>query len=267
MARLSAGAKRGEESLILLAEEADTFIHDQKFWSWLGIVRHLSDMLCWSIIWISSCSCHHQLLHGSTKTWMREAGIDIPRQVLDRWAKCPMRCRRAHELGDFMQEWEQHGFPRAAQVVQSIPNDVDAETKAELLQEFEAGRVWLVYYFTLKLSHLDNAPHILYRLVHHRLHVRSAAINAALHSPYRRHPCMQLFDDQEMRSLAQRYQEGEDSAELWGSEFGHFLACIRFIPISEQDAEPMHAVTHWQAGKAPKPSGGVHQLQAAASAS
>ena len=62
---------------------------------------------------------------------------------------------------------------------------------------------------------------------------------------------MKFFDNEIVRDFARRYMDGEDSDELWSSDFGSLLDTLRFVPISEQDAESMHAVTHRHAGKAP----------------
>ena len=99
-----------------------------------------------------------------------------------------MRCRRAHELPDFVNQWQEQASRRPADILASMSSDLGGAEKAYLLQEFECGRAWLVYYFTLNLSHLESAPYKLLQLLHPRADTKAEAIHCALFSRQRRHP-------------------------------------------------------------------------------
>ena len=146
---------------------------------------------------------------------LQEAGIAIPKWLHKRWCKCPLRGRRVHELQDFMRAWEDRSLPLAAQVMVSLPGEISMQNRTILVQEYEAGRVWLKFYLLIKLSYLAHPPHSLFQLAHHSPAARCRTFQVALHSDQRRHPIMQMFQDPHIRAVVQRYLDGEHGPAIW----------------------------------------------------
>ena len=186
---------------------------------------------------------------------LQDADVVVPPALLKRWSQCPLRGRRAHELVDFLCEFEDRSLPLSANILAELPSEMVRADKDMLLQEYESGRVWLKFYLQLKLGHLQSVPHVFYRFAHSDVGVRNNAIRMALDTPHRGHPLAKLFGEGgQLRELALRMLNGDDSQELWESSLGHMIGCLRFVPITEADAEGQHAVTHRHASKAPNHS-------------
>eukprot|EP00973_Karenia_brevis_P088861 12324618-Karenia_brevis.AAC.1 len=78
-----------------------------------------------------------------------------------------------------------------------------------ILREFESGRAHICLMYTLKLSHLDCAPHCVFSTAHLCKDIALQALDKCIASGHQ-HPALRRFQTDEMKLLIDRWRNGED---------------------------------------------------------
>ena len=114
-------------------------------------------------MFVEVCPCHGPML-------MKLQGYDhLPEEVLKemrpQWEQCPFRGMMVAELTEeFFKMLGQLTSTSSAQVLAKLPNDISPTERHQCLQEFEAGRAHMCFVYVLKLTHLHNAPHHVFKM-------------------------------------------------------------------------------------------------------
>ena len=202
------------------------------------MLEQLCCILRQCISWAEGCSCHYALLH--------DPAVLVDEDLRKQWLACPMRGLRAAELsaGDFLQLLARLSELTAAHLLVQLPPDISAGCMRSLLQEFDAARAHLSFYFVVKLSHLNQFPWKILQLSHADELVAQTALRSALASDHPHHRLQTLRGPLRQQCLA--WLTGADifSDEL--VDLCTFVGEMRFIPTRERPIEGQHAKTHKQ---------------------
>ena len=130
------------------------------------------------IRWAESCPCHDHLLQTHREDLQTEP--DLLKQFLS----CPMRGLRAPELsaGQFLDLLSSLWQVSAAEVLRVLPAAMEERDRKAIMQEFDRARAHLAFYFTVKLSHLQELPWKILQLGHRNEVVAQMAANDILSS-------------------------------------------------------------------------------------
>ena len=179
---LRGGEDAGQESRQAsaeLARQVSSAVNDPVWWAWLAMLEVVCALIRRHIAWAESCPCHWHLLEGS-----RRGDYHIPPKLKELFQSCPMRGKRAAEVssGDFLDIMKDLWAVSAAEVFRVVGREINDEDRTFIMQEFDRARTHLAFYFTLKLSHLQEMPWKILQLAHPRETVAQIAANAVLQS-------------------------------------------------------------------------------------
>ena len=167
-------AASSETDICQLVDSADSAIQSSFWWAWMEMCEELCSGLRSAASWIEGCSCHsHVLKHCE----------GMPAAAKEKFARCPMRTRRAAELsnGDFVATVS-HAFDVHAAELAGRLRGVTARERLQILDEFDLGRAHLLFYFTMKVSHWSGFPWRVVRISHYDAAVARQAMCEALES-------------------------------------------------------------------------------------
>ena len=232
------GGAAAQEVTATLVNDVTAAVESPDWWAWLAMLEQLCCILRQCISWAEGCSCHYALLH--------DPAVLVDEDLRKQWLACPMRGLRAAELsaGDFLQLLARLSELTAAHLVVQLPPDINAGSRRSLLQEFDAARAHLSFYFVVKLSHLNQFPWKILQLSHADELVAQTALRSALASDHP-HPRLQTLRG----PLRQQCLAWLTGADIFSDELVDlctFVGEMRFIPTSERPIEGQHAKTHKQ---------------------
>ena len=242
-------------STTCLVEHADSAIESSVFWAWLCMLDHLVFIVRKATAWLESCPCHWELLQRDTEA------NPIPPRIKRRFRRCPMRGMRAPELcnGELLLVMglvcEQTGL----QLLNKLPRDISAEERAQLLDEFNAGRSHLCFYLAMKLSALEEWPWKVCVLAHTDEDVARQVLGEALASDCG-HARLQTLKG-ELRPLCARWAAGESLHSPGMAALCTFVAELCFVPVNERPAEALHRQTKLHGRNRPRHTVGFMSLK------
>ena len=210
-------------------EIVDQGIASPFVWACLKMLKTFSSLILQCFAWAEGCRCHsHYPRH------------DVPKHVLHRWDSCPMRGRRAPCLaaGQFMNNLAEIVAQSAAEVVAALPNDISQDERGLLLQDFERGRLHLVFAFSLRLAHWRAAPWSIYACAHAdqplaRRHTRLCLDVVSDHHLFRR------LQTDPVKNEALLFVGGQDLAGL--RNLAELFGELYFACTAERSVEGDHA--------------------------
>ena len=99
---------------------------------------------------------------------MRLAQYHIDPAVELTWSCCPLRGHQAAEIsaGQFTKAATDLFTTTAADFVASPPQGLPAASQRKLIRDFNAARTHVVFYYTLKLSHMSEMLWRLFQISH-----------------------------------------------------------------------------------------------------
>lgn len=145
------------------AQIANSAITDPSWWGYLAMLDHVGQILRKRMAWAESCPCHYPL-HDSLDV----CDAALAKQLLATWEQCPRRGCRAPCLaaGDFLDLVRRTGDTLASELLSSLPHDLAPEQRSTIMSEYKAARSFLVFYFTIQLSHWEELPWVCYKIGH-----------------------------------------------------------------------------------------------------
>lgn len=227
-----------------LAAYVSQAVQSPAWWGWIAMFEVVCGLLRQHIRWAESCPCHDHLLQTHREDLQTEP--DLLKQFLS----CPMRGLRAPELsaGQFLDLLSSLWQVSAAEVLRVLPAAMEERDRKAIMQEFDRARAHVAFYFTVKLSHLQELPWKILQLGHRNEVVAQMAANDILSSasPHP-HPFVQkLCQPGPLRQACQRWIGGESLSAGNMKELRKFVATMRFVPTSERAIEGQHAKVHRQ---------------------
>jgi hypothetical protein len=194
---------------------------------------------------VDSCPCHVELLHGSHQ-------LDVSSRVRRQWESCPMRTLLAPEVSAGLLQAKLSVIlgTSSAQCVASMPRDIGATTRRNLLQEFELARTHICFYCSVKLAHFGDMPWCVFQIAHKNPDISSRALERCLvsNSP---HPRLQRLRTT-LHTQALQWLDGASLMEPRMRDLAEFVAELRFAPVSDRPGESFHAMTHKRGRAAPR---------------
>lgn len=218
-------------------QQIDEAIESSEFWAKLQTLNCLFELVRSAFEFAEGCCCHGSL---------DRCGVSS--DVCLRWDSCPLRGLRLPEVaaGDFYTNFEALYGLSAAQLLLSLPPDVDASVRSQCLLNFERGRIHLMFNFTLKLCGYMEPPCLLFGVAHHDLVVARRIAKVCLGSSST-HPQMSRFQATPLREEVNEFIDGTDFREL--PVLHAFMAEMRFGHASERLVEGGHARVNLLAGR------------------
>ena len=136
---------------------ADAAITSPGFWAYMLMLNVIAEVLDRLLHWIEGCSCHWSADWDSAPFKLRQL-----------WKKCPLRGRRCPELaaGDFLQEATRLLDMGSARLSCLLGERLSGADRMGVLVDFESGRYFLLYYFTLKTSFWTAPPWRIFAMAH-----------------------------------------------------------------------------------------------------
>ena len=203
----------------------DEAITDPFWWGYLRMLSKIAETLNVLLQWAESCSCHWDMLQDALGQ-ADEGNGNLPERVRADIASCPLRGRRCADLagGDFMELLRNLCEERISRLlIDQLPTELTPEQRQTIVSDFERGRLQLITYFTMKLSHYDHAPYCVFGLAH-----RSSEV---------RHKCLKKIFDSDSDHCHPRVSRLKADPlarelELWeenGLSFPHGLCALRHL--------------------------------------
>ena len=219
-----------------LAQHVSQAVHDPVWWGWLSMLEMVCNLLREHTAWVEGCSCHYEIL--------RSHKDELSQSLREQFLKCPMRGLRAAELssGEFLDILRRLWAVSAVQVLRVLPANLTRPDRTLIMQEFDCARAHLAFYFTLKLTHLQEMPWKILQVSHSNEVVAQLAAQEALSSACR-HPLVAKLQGT-MKHACEGWLAGESLMGPGKTELQQFIAPLRFIPISERPIEGQHAKMH-----------------------
>jgi len=207
----------------------DGAIQSSTFWATLRVLHALASVILKCYAWAEGCPCHSHL--------PREG---VPDHILRRWAKCPMRGRRAPCLaaGDFFKCFTEVVAVSGAELVATLPRYSSPEEQGLLLQDFERGRQHMLFAFTLRIVHWRSPPWVLFGCAHGNMDVARFYTWHCLQL-VSDHPLVRRLQQEPVLSEAQQFVDGRDLDGL--VFFCDFICDLLFAPTAERSIEGDHA--------------------------
>ena len=168
-----------------IASMVDDAVTDVLWWAWVMMMDKLCLLLREAARWAGRCSCHEK--------YIKQHVLEVFPKVLKVIAQCPLRGRRAPELskGAFFHMLQDVADTTAADLVAQLPAGIPAQSRVDLLQEFDLGRAHIDFYFAVKLSYLSEEPWCIVQLADSDLATQSNMIRQVLASQCQ-HPLWRL---------------------------------------------------------------------------
>ena len=235
---LDAAEDQRNRSARELAVDVSKAVHDPAWWGWMAMLEVVCSLLRQHTIWAESCPCHHDLL--------RTRRHDVTAALRQQWESCPMRGMRAAELssGEFLDLIGTLWRVSAVQMLQVLPANISQEDRRVIVQEFDRARTHLSLYFTLKLSHLQEMPHLILQVSHCNDVTAQQALPRVL-SSRNSHPLVQKLQGP-LRRACDRWLDGAPLTDPRQAPLVNLAASLRFIPTSERPIEGQRAKIHRQ---------------------
>ena len=241
-----------EEAQVFVKEVTEA-ISEPEFWAWLVVADKVSDVIRFSMTFLTSCSCHwalHKSLLRADKTWE-------PQELARRkqlWAlveDCPGRGRRCTDLstGLLFKDLAEEEASAGGQLLGQLPADIDAKQKKRLVQEFHSGIAGLKFNLRFKLHSYQEEPAIIYRLGHPSQDLAIDAMRTVLASSDRHFRVLE-FQCQPVRRQAMSFINGDklycnDELDEGMRELATLIGAAVFAFSSEWRGEGEHALTKW----------------------
>ena len=200
------------------------------FWGYLRMLSSLTRMVQAALTWSESCICHGQLDFR-----------ELPPDVRQQWARCPLRGCRAPELaaGEFMTVLRQVSSSSLAHFMTTLPRDIDAAARASLLDEYQRGKSHLLFVLSMRLQHWRVAPWSIFGCAHLNTRTSKDFVRRSL-GLASQHPLVLEFQTGELAEQANHYlAEGSNLKEL--PLLSQFFSKLLFCPIAERPVEGDHA--------------------------
>ena len=222
-----------------LAQQISAAVHNPLWWAWVAMMEVVCALIRRHIAFVESCPCHWHLLEQA-----RRGEIHIPQEVKALFETCPMRGKRAAEIssGAFLDILKDLWAVSAAEVVRVMGRDINEEDKRFVMQEFDRARAHLVFYFTLKLSHLQEFPWKILQIAHPSEIVAQMAARDALQSTCQ-HPLVVELQGS-LRPSCESWLEGESLMTVDKQDLQTFIGALCIVPTSERAIEGQHAKVH-----------------------
>ena len=167
---------------------------------------------------------------------------------------CPFRGRRAAEMAnnELLLLVESELRTGARELALRLPQDLDAQSRTEVLLGLEAGRSHVMFALSMRLGHWLSSPWRLCAAAHHEPEVARASLAAALECDCA-HAMFEELKRGALRDEALAFVAGESTlAEC--QELAAFVGKLRMIPIAERRVEGLHAQIHKMTTHAPNSS-------------
>ena len=222
-----------------LAQDVSKAVQDPAWWGWVCMLEVVCSLLREHIAWAESCPCHYRFLH------LRGARAPaLPAKVKAQFARCPCRGKRAAELssGEFLDLMGRLWGVSTVHVLQALPADVSQRQRRHIMQEFDRARTHLSFYFTMKLSHLQEMPWKVLQVSHSSEIIAQIAARDALTSD-----CQHVLSEKlrgPLRQSCEQWLEGNPLFSPGNIELQKFVGSLRFVPTSERAIEGQHAKVH-----------------------
>ena len=222
-----------------LAQQISAAVSNPVWWAWIAMMEVVCALIRRHIAFIESCPCHWHLLEQA-----RREEIYIPPEVKALFESCPMRGKRAAEIsaGAFLDILKDLWAVSAAQVVRVMGREINEEDRQLITQEFDRARTHLVFYFTLKLSHLQELPWKILQIAHTSEIVAQVALRDVLQSTCEHPLAAELRGP--LRASCESWLEGESLMTIDKQDLQAFVAALRMVPTSERAIEGQHAKMH-----------------------
>jgi hypothetical protein len=221
--------RRTAEAPLSKITEVDESIESSFFWAKLITLDFVYSLIRLCFEWIEGCACHFHLD-------FRQATV----QLRKRWERCPMRWLRLDEVaaGDFFEMFRDLCEVTSAQLPWAMPVDISTSDRSVCLQEFERGRGYLTFQFTVKLAPYTGPPNLLFATSHHMRAKSVRALKSCLESDCE-HPRIRQLQSPPLCEEAKEYIDGEEL-----HFFEHlpvFVVGFKFGWASERAVEGGHA--------------------------
>ena len=166
-----------EVSAEVLAFDASIMSGD--WWAKVFVLDRLYEVIRMCIWWAETCPCHGDLLKAAA-----DHGEPLDPAASKEMQTCPLRGLRLCELaaGDLFKYFEDLCHTAILQVMHGLPQGLQPALRADLVSEFEAGRSYLVFQMSLKLSSYMAPPCLLFACAHHDRTVQHRALRQCLHA-------------------------------------------------------------------------------------
>ena len=213
-------------------ETVDESIESAYFWDSVRVLSYLSKLITRCIWWAESCSCH----------WSRDWRNASPEER-KLWLQCPMKGKRAPELaaGDFFDIFDELGRLYLVHVLGSLSRDLTPPQRGQLAQDFEQGRAHLFTVFTLRMSHWEEWPYLVFATAHPDRARAAGFMRQALASDCR-HPYVLRLQG-ELHGDVDAWLNDAQLADV--PALCSMLGELRFIPTAEREIEGEHSLVHW----------------------
>jgi hypothetical protein len=228
--------------ILNLAEVVGEGVKSPEYWAYLVVQEELACFERRATTFFEVCPCH-----GLYILRLRQGPPDeVVKHMTGEWSHCPFRGMMVAELAEeffvMLNEALNSGL---ADLLAKLPIDISEEVRRMCLVEFEAGRNHLVFVYTLKLSHLHNAPFALFKMASLDLRKAHAAGDTCILSNSA-HPRILELQRPPLRDQFIRWKAGANlfSDEL--AELCDFIAQYRFALSTDRPGEVLLCVELWR---------------------
>ena len=201
------------------------------FWSYVHMLKTLTDTIHAALTWAESCPCHSHLnLEQLTK------------RVRQQVQKCPLRGCRAPELsnGDFQRHLRTVADTGMAHFLTTLPRDIDAVERGSLIRDFQHGKAHLFFILSLRLQHWRVPPWSVFGCADLREEVSKTFLRRTLELRSEE-PLVCKVQTGDLAAQARQYIESEDASLQNLPILRSFLGQLLFCPIAERRVEGDHA--------------------------
>ena len=208
------------------------------WWAKVFARDRLCEVIRRCIWWAETCPCHGDLLKAAA-----DHGEPLDPAASKEMQTCPLRGLRLCELaaGDLFKYFEDLCHTAILQVMHGLPQGLQPALRADLVNEFEAGRSYLVFQMSLKLSSYMAPPCLLFACAHHDRTVQHRALRQCLHASSS-HPRVLELQCEPLRSEAVQFLEGGEVFEL--DNLMGVLAALKFGSCTERLVEGGRGFIH-----------------------
>ena len=229
-------ANAREASLTVIVNDVDQAISNPFFWAWLSVLDALVVVVRKMTAWLEGCPCHWPLL--------QQVSDVVPKDLISRWKRCPMRGLRAPEAcsGEFLFIAGVICDNTIADLLQNLPNDITREERAELVDEFDAGRSHLCFYLSLKATALEEFPWKVCALAHTDEETAKDALRECLAFQGPLDSRLTRLQGP-LRPACDRWLAGDSLSGPGMLDLALLISELRFIPVNERPAEGLHRQT------------------------
>jgi hypothetical protein len=236
------------------------------WWQYWQALRRVALILHECLIWAESCPCHEKFMKedDAESDESDDEPDDDPkpprRKVVgaaQRAArKCPLRGRRCSELaaGDILKHVETIYELHTSELLAELRASLTSEQKQNILHDFELSRAHVVIMLTLKLSHWQIPPHIIFGMAHYKPEVAFDSYLKVMSSSHG-HPLLERLRSPALAAERAYYEELKGNLPLRESPddapgLRALIGELRLAPCSEREGEGVHAVVHRSVSRA-----------------